>query len=390
MIAIKEKEQCCGCEACRQICPKNCIEMKSDKEGFLYPEIDNSKCIACGLCDMVCPENQQEGDLVSGYKISAYGGWHVDDKLRKESSSGGAFSLFANYILDRGGIVFGCALDEEMHARHVGVESVDELGELRGSKYVQSKIGDSYKKVKAAIENGQMVLFVGTPCQAAGLYTYMGNKKHSNLWIMDFICHGVPSPQIFEEYLKEEENRNKSKIVIHKFRNKDKGWSQTGLQLGTYSEFSNGAKIRRYPALRDSYMNGFLGDLYLRPSCYRCSFKQISQQYADITIADFWGVNKIDKELNDKKGTSLMLIQSDHGDFLWSKVNKQFFFREVNWKEAIKYNKPILKSANKSMQRDYFFEKYYDKGYKYVSKRYMSAFAWLWNKIKVEIIEKVD
>ena len=382
MITINDKEKCCGCESCKQICPTKCIQMRSDKEGFLYPQIDESKCISCGLCDKTCPEKLQKEELVGTYETKAYGGKHIDNELLKESSSGGAFSLFANHILKHGGIVFGCTLDKEMHARHVGVENISELGKLRGSKYLQSEIGETYVEVKKAVEEGRKVLFVGTPCQTAGLYSFIGKKKYDNLWMMDFICHGVPSPKIFEEYVRAEETRNKGKIISYRFRNKDHGWSQTGLQLGTWSKFSNGKEVRRYPALRDPYMNGFLADLYLRPSCYNCNFKQIAKEYADITIGDFWGVNKIAKELNDNKGTSLILIHSEKGNALWRRVNSQFIFKEIDCNAVIKYNPPIINSSKRNARRDLFFQNYYVKGYKYVMRRYMTAFSWVCNRLK--------
>ena len=382
MISIQKKTQCCGCQSCRQACPCDCIEMQPDEEGFLYPEVDREKCIGCDLCNKVCPI--ETAALIKATESkgnpSAFGGWHKDEEIRRESSSGGAFTLFAEEIIKNGGKVFGCTLDSDMKAVHIGVDNIADLAALRGAKYVQSDIAETYKEVKDALEMGRQVLFVGTPCQAAGLYSFMGNMPKENLYIVDIICHGVPSPKVFADYIKAEERKEGSKIIAYKFRNKDKGWSQTGFQLGTLSEYADGTSIRKYPAFKDKYMNAFLDDVCLRPSCYECSFKNIPKAYADFTIADFWGVDKVTEGLNDKKGTSLILVNTDHGKRLWDKVRDAFEYKEVVYEEATKRNLPLVKSAKLSPRRDEFFADYQSKGYEYVEKKYMSAAIWGWHK----------
>ena len=303
MIEISNKSQCCGCSACAQICPMHVIQMNADSEGFLYPEVDRDRCIACDRCNEVCPIeiSKKNEALDNGCMPKAFGGWHRDEKIRYDSSSGGAFSLFAIAIIKKGGKVFGCTLDEKMKAIHIGIDNIDELSLLRGSKYVQSDINDVYREVKDIVKQGRLVLFVGTPCQAAGLSTYMGSKEISNLYIVDFICHGVPSPQVFADYVSSEQRKMGSKLIKFRFRNKDRGWSQTGFQLGTYLEYADGRYVRKYPALKDNFMNAFLDDVCLRPSCYECNFKCLPKGYTDFTIADFWGVEKVNSRLNDNK-----------------------------------------------------------------------------------------
>lgn len=383
MILLKRKEDCCGCSACVNICPVHCIEMQYDEEGFTYPVIDEKRCLKCSKCNKVCPiENSEILPLdLNIFQQKTYGGYHKDDTLRELSSSGGAFSLFAAEILKNGGKVYGCTLDSDMKAVHLGIDKLDDLILLQGAKYVQSDINNVYKHIKEELENGRKILFVGTPCQAAGLYTFLGKQKHPNLFIIDFICHGVPSTKVFADYIDSEEKRQGSKITKFKFRNKDKGWSQTGLQLGTYLEYQDGNHIRKYPAFRDSYMNGFLNDVYLRPSCYECHFKTPNKLWSDITIGDFWGVDKVTPELNDKKGTSLIIINTKHGQDLWDKVKGEFNYSEVDFRKAIQGNSPYYKSAKRSLRRDKFFEDYYSKGYNYIKRKYMSAFSWAIYKI---------
>lgn len=381
MISILDKSLCCGCGACEQICKRNSIQMVVDTEGFLYPEVNTDKCVTCGACDKVCPIKSSAIIPEKESKPKAYGGYHKDEAIRYNSSSGGAFTLFAEYIIRLNGVVIGCGLDDNIKAIHMIVETIDELDKLRGSKYVQSYIGHSYADVKQFLENGRYVLFVGTPCQTAGLYTFLGAKHYERLFVVDFICHGVPSPRIFNDFIKSEQKKYASRIVSHRFRNKDRGWNQTGLQLGSYSVFENGINVRRYPAVADPYMNGFLDDIYLRPSCYDCKFKCISKEYADLTIADFWGVNKVDSELNDKKGTSLILINTLQGDRLWNQVTENFYFKEVDFECATEKNSPLTKSAKLRENRKQFFDDYYANGYKYVEKKYMSAFIWVYHKV---------
>lgn len=381
MVSIVDKNMCCGCEACAQICPKQCITMIRDEEGFLYPQVDQDKCISCKLCEQRCPVlNVNQINQAAEDSWYTCGGYHKNEAIRQDSSSGGAFSLFALHVLRQYGVVFGCTLDENLHAKHIYVEREEDLTLLRGSKYVQSEIGNTYAEVKSFLAAGRKVLFVGTSCQVAGLYSFLGYKVHDNLYTIDFICHGVPSPMIFEEYIASQEEKNHSKIVMHKFRNKDKGWHQSGLQLGTLSAYENGKMERRYPSFSDKYMNGFLGDIYLRSSCYDCKFKTMPKSYADFTIADFWGVDKVNPDLNDGKGTSLLLIHTQRGKDLFDAVSADFYYEEVPYESAIKRNGPLIKSSKKNPNREKFYEDYHQKGYKYVEKKYLSAFTWILQK----------
>ena len=335
------------------------------------------------MCDLVCPiKTYASLEITGGGYVKAYGGWYKNADIRFDSSSGGAFTLLANAVIEQGGIVYGCILNDSMRAVHVGVDKKEDLGKLRGSKYVQSELGNVFSEVKKFLETGRKVLFVGTPCQIAGLNSYLGERnKSKNLYKVDFICHGVPSPKVFESHIKHLEKQNDSKVVSFRFRNKDHGWNSTGIQLGTEAAFMNGKKVRKYPAYNDSYMNGFLDDLYLRPSCYSCSFKKIPKGYADFTIADFWGVNKVSKNLDDKKGTSLVLVHNEHANKLWDQVKHDFYFKQVDFERAVRRNKSLYRSAGKNHTREEFFNAFDKKGYSYAAKKYMSAYIWFVHKL---------
>lgn len=382
MIEIKDKIDCCGCGACENACIAGCITMTADKEGFLFPRVNKDACINCGACDRACPILCQDTGAALNTEVfkkpKAIGGWIKDDAIRYDSSSGGAFSLFANYILSQGGIVYGAAMCDDMQVRHTAVECKEDLTRLRGSKYVQSQIGDTYKKIKENLNDGRAVLFSGTPCQAAGLYSYLGKRKYEKLFVIDFICHGIPSPRVFADYISYMENKIGERITEFKFRMKDRNWNPSGLQLGTGTGTGTGTGhfVRQYPGFMDPYMNGFLDDTYLRLSCYDCKFKSLPKQYADITIADFWGVKKRYPDLYDGKGTSLVLINSKHGQDIFELVKDDFFYKEVDFEKAIQRNKSLIKSVKFNTRREKFFAEYENRPFVFLMHKYMTPFNW--------------
>lgn len=384
MISISKA--CCGCGACQQICPKNCITMESDKEGFIYPSIDTSKCVDCGICERVCPINKTSNcDSELLQKPVAYGGFHSNESILKSSSSGGFFSLIAEDILAENGAVYGCALNSDNVATHIRIDKTEDLEKLRGSKYVQSDTCAIFDKIVTDLMEGRRVLFTGTPCQCASVKSYIIVKNKDlleNLFLCDFICHGVPSPAVFKAYIDTIETENNSKVKVFRFRNKDHGWNPSGLQLGTYIETESGAVERNYPAINDYYMNGFLDDLFLRPSCYECSFKELPKDYSDITFADFWGVNKAKKTIYNNKGTSLVLVNSEKGQKLFDKCKDDFIYEECDVKKALKRNKTIIKSAHENVKRKQFFDEFIaGASFKKLEKKYMTKFHWFFHKI---------
>lgn len=345
MVEIKIKKDCCGCYACYNICPKQCITMKMDNEGFMYPNIDKNKCINCNLCEKVCPIINPS-KRVDSKKIS-YAGMNKDDQVRKKSSSGGIFSILAEYIIKNNGIVYGASFDEKFNVKHKRILYSKDLDLLRGSKYVQSSIGNVYQQVKNDLESEKQVLFTGTPCQVEGLKSYLG-KEYINLITMDFICHGVPSPLVWKKYLEKMKNLMQENIKNIYFRNKDIGWYLFSLKI----IFD---KKRYINTVNDDlFMRGFLQDVYLRPSCYSCKFKKINR-ISDITVADFWGIENILPKMADDKGTSLIVIHSEKGKLLFDKLNENMILNEVNLNEAIKFNTSMVASVKYNEKRKDFF-----------------------------------
>ena len=265
MISIKDKIDCCGCSACVQTCPKQCIRLEEDNEGFLYPSVNKSLCVECGQCDNVCP-------MLHGHEpqepVGVYAATNPDEGIRMQSSSGGIFSLIAENIIRQGGVVFGAAFNEDWEVTHCFAETVDGIARFRGSKYVQSRTGTTYAEAERFLKAGRKVLYSGTPCQIAGLKSFL-RKEYGNLLTVDCVCHGVPSPGIFREYLRS------AVQPINKvnFRDKRTGWKHYSVTVKSEDKESSGVYHD------NGYMQGFLGNLFLRPSCYGCRFRRITPIY---------------------------------------------------------------------------------------------------------------
>ncbi len=360
MIEIKEKKDCCGCNACYNICPKNAIEMKEDEKGFRYPVIDKQKCIQCDLCSKVCPISINK--KIENNPI-AYACYCKDEKIRINSSSGGMFTLIASQIISECGLVYGASFDEKFNIKHIKVDKIDDLQKLRGSKYVQSDIGNTFKEVKKYLDENRKVLFTGTPCQIEGLKCFL-QKDYENLYLQDIICHGVPSPKVWNKYKEYRKNKDKEEPKKINFRNKKDGWSRYCLLFDYKSR-----EYKNTPS-KDLYLQMFLQDLSLRDSCYDCKFKKFNR-LSDITLADFWGIDNILPEMNDNKGTSLLIINSTKGQKLFDKIKEETIFKEVNLKEAIKYNPSMIHSVKYNAKRDSFFEELDNTSFDKIAKKYL-------------------
>ena len=345
MIEINTKTNCCGCHACYNSCPTHAIEMKEDEYGFKYPQIDKDKCINCGLCEKVCPILNKK---TRANKPEAYAIINRDEHIRAKSSSGGIFTLIAEKIIEKGGVVFGASFDEEFMVKHIKVENKENLQRLRGSKYVQSDINDTFKDVKEILETGRKVLFTGTPCQINGLYTFL-NKKYDSLYTQDIICHGVPSPKVWKKYLEYRKKKDSKEPIEINFRQKDNGWKAFQM-LFKYD--NDEYKINHS---EDVYMKAFLKNLSLRDSCYNCGFKD-KNRISDLTLADFWGINNVVENMNDDKGTSLVIINSEKGKELLESIDNRIIKKQVDFEEAIKYNYPMFRSVPMNKNRDKFFD----------------------------------
>lgn len=347
MIEIKDKIMCSGCHACYNKCPRNAIEMIEDEKGFKYPKVNKDKCINCGLCDKVCPILNKK-KVENSPKV--YACYNTDESVRMKSSSGGIFSLLATEILNRNGIVFGAAFNDDFSLSHQYIESIEELKKLRTSKYFQSSINDSYKKVKEFIEADRYVLYTGTPCQIEGLLSYLG-KKYDKLYTQDIVCHGVPSPKAWKQYMKFRAEKDSSLPLEINFRDKkQEGWKLFSLSF-KYKD-KEYAKNQR----DDIFMKAFLKDVCLRDSCYNCSFRK-QNRLSDITLADFWGIQNVIPEMDDDKGTSLVLVNSEKGKELYDLILPSLKSVEVTMEDALKSNPAIIKSPEYNKNREMFFEK---------------------------------
>lgn len=310
MIEVTRKSDCCGCGACAQACGKGCIAMVPDGEGFLYPVVDAARCVRCGLCLKACPMTAQAAP--SG-EPTAYAAYARDGQIRQESSSGGIFSLAARWVLDRQGVVVGAAFDGEFDVCHVMIQSQDQLPRLRGSKYVQSRMGDAYCRVREALKAGKTVLFSGVACQIAGLKTFLG-RDYDELYTIDVLCHGVPSPKVWRRYIQDQEAAHAGRLTGASLRSKQTGWKTYSVAL----DFGSGRSYRR-DFREDPYMRCFLSDSCLRPSCHSCRFKAIPRM-SDLTLGDAWGIGGHMPEMDDDRGTSVVIVNTQKGRRLWQQL----------------------------------------------------------------------
>lgn len=335
-------EDCCGCSTCFNICPVQAITMQEDREGFKYPKIDERSCINCGKCEKACPVLHAE---TAGRTLhpAFYAVWNRQDEARLSSSSGGVFRVLAEDVLADGGVVYGAAFDVHNRLRHVRAESADALVPLTGSKYVQSEIGTAFCQVRADLKNGRRVLFTGTPCQVAGLYAFLGGDD-ANLLTADVLCHGVPSPAVFERYLESLGVGEKCRI---EFRNKDNGWKKYEVVVGD----------RVHETFRaNAYMKGFLSNLYLRPSCASCRFVGCRRP-GDLTLGDFWGAGNFRKRYDDDKGTSLVLLNSPKARSIFQTLQDKFSLAEqVPSDSAVPFNPSLVHASKPDARRAAFFD----------------------------------
>lgn len=346
MIQITNKVDCCGCSACAMKCPKHCITMQADNEGFLYPVVNKEDCIDCGLCEKVChelhPYEQRK-------PLNVYAAINNDDKIRLESSSGGIFYLLAEKTISEGGVVFGARFDDEWQVMLDYAETLEGVQPFMGSKYVQARTANAYKDAEIFLKQGRKVLFSGSPCQIAGLHHYL-RKEYENLTTVDFVCHGVPSPKVWQRYLDEVVTSGKQAINDVKFRNKSNGWKKFNFVLSYNNEEKSYSLCSWHQ--QNHYMRAFLSDMILRPSCHECRAKQ-GRSHSDITIADFWGINAEMPEMDDDKGTGLVLVNTEKGRQAldWSKVNK----KDSSIQVASKYNAGLSSLTKPHPKRAEFF-----------------------------------
>lgn len=341
MININEKKDCCGCSSCAQICPKKCIIMQEDEEGFLYPSLDHNKCVDCGICEKVCPilNPSIKKDL-----INAYAAINDKDEVRYTSSSGGLFIPIAEEIIKKGGVVFGASFNKAWEVVISYTETIEGLDAFKGSKYLQAKVENAYKECENFLKAGRKVLFTGTPCQIAGLNRFL-RKDYASLYTIACVCHGAPSPGVWKKYLGE---ISKGRIPIKvKFRDKSTGWFGYSFSI----EYSNG-NIYKKQACDEPYMQAFFHSLIERPYCSKCSFR-LGYSNADLMLGDLWRIEKLVPDFNDNLGTSIVIIYNKRGEDLFNAIKK--IYKNINLEEAIPYNSGLGIPSKQHKNRMIFF-----------------------------------
>lgn len=346
VLNITDKKSCCGCHACHNICPVQAIQMESDEEGFLYPKINADICISCGKCADVCPITSYFPPADTMPK--AYAAYSRDDTVRTNSSSGGIFYHLAEAVIKQNGYVFGAQFSSNYEVVHDSIHTINDICKLQTSKYVQSKIQTSYADAEALLKKDVPVLFTGTPCQIYGLKKYL-NKDYPSLYTQDFICHGVPSPLFLQYYMKTVNLKFDSPAEQINFHDKITGWYNFSFSA------SNSKEVFTNYYEDDLYMKLFLHNSILRPSCYECRFRNVSR-ISDITLADFWGIDMLDKTMYDDMGTSLVLLQNDKGVDLFQKIFPFITHKGMPLQESITPNPSAYSSPSMPCNRKYLFD----------------------------------
>lgn len=366
MISIYDKmENCCGCTACKSICPQNAIKMKPDTEGFLYPLINQELCIDCGICIETCAF-QKGYDISQNYKIpEVYALKHKSSIVRKSSSSGGAFTAISDYILSIGGIIYGATFDENIRVIHKRANTVEGRNSFRGSKYVQSDLSNVFEQVKTDLLEEKPVLFTGTGCQVAGLKKYLLKSKVNieKLFLVDFICHGTSSPLIFKDYISLLEKKHRSKVIQYYFRSKVNGWGHTEEVI-----FMNG-KHDYTSTLSKIHKKLFYSNLCIRPSCHVCRYANKTRP-SDITMADFWGIENYFPEFKDFLGVSAIIVNSYKGSKIFANITKSIDYKLSNIEACAKKQRNLNKPTIVNPRREEFWYDYNKYGFIYNAKKY--------------------
>lgn len=382
MINITEKEKCCGCTACASVCIHNAITMEADVLGFLYPKIDILKCIDCGICEKVCAFNDDYDRTLNLSKPDVYGARHKDISEVKTSRSGAAFIAISDYILEQGGIVYGVGYGEHFRVVHKRAITKHECKEFKGSKYVQSDLTGVFCQVKQDLKKGYKVLFSGTPCQTAGLNNYIGKKLRENLYLVDIVCHGVPAPYIWRDLVTYIESKQGSTIIAVNFRDKQKfGWAS---HKETF-KFENGA----FEEGGNVFTKLFHKHIMFRQSCGDCHFCNTVRP-SDMTIADFWGWQKTNSEINiDNNGVSLLLVNTLKGREIYALIQDRMFTFSAKLEDVLQPN--LQHPTNIHPKRMEFEKDYISKGFVYViNKDYdkLCVFEVIW-RIAKSIVKKI-
>lgn len=367
----KEKKKCCGCGICEIVCGVGAIKMKEDSEGFLYPNVDVQKCIRCGKCVKVCSFYQDDIRTKSTIYPIVYAVKHKSDEVRFHSSSGGVFTALSDAVLNRSGQICGAGLDAEMNVVHKMAYTRLDRDELRSSKYVQSNILNASIEIKNVLKDGSEVLFIGTPCQCAAIRGYIREDK--NLYLCDLLCRGVASPRMWSEHIRR--LKKKGNIVRYEGRSKIRGW-ESHTEAVTYKD----GRVVYRSALSQEHKVLFQSHMMLRPSCYYCCYTNLSRP-SDITIGDFWGIERSMADFKDNKGVSVVLVNTEKGKQLFERIKKDIQYRESTIEDCMQPS--LYKPVEGPMARKKFWEEYEQYGYDYITKKYGGCS--LMQKIKTQL-----
>lgn len=371
MINISNKVDCCGCNACGDICGKHAISFVTDKEGFWYPEVDKEKCVDCGLCEKVCPIINKAGHIERFDEPIVYAAFSKDEAIRLDSTSGGIHSMLALEMYEKNSYVGGAVYNPDHTCSQIVDNNPKRLPEIRSSKYLQSNAEGVYKEIRSLLKEGKIVFFCGCPCQIHALYNVVG-RDWDNLYTCDFICRGVNSPKVFQKYMEMLERQFGAKATEIKFKNKKWGWHNFSLRVN----FDNGKEYCK-DRWHDLFFIGYLqAGNFTRPSCYECQFKGFPQK-ADLTLADFWGIEKIDATMDQDKGTSLVMINSQKGHILFDSIKEKIEWRQFTMSDAREGN-PAMDASLKPAQpnRDTFFEDLDVMPFEKVAEKYFPLHSW--------------
>ena len=354
-VSILDKSQCCGCSACVNICPKSCIDFIPDQLGFMYPKVDSDKCVECGLCEKVCQFKPDYDRTLRYLTADVFAIRAKDQEQLGKSQSGAVFYLLSEYILEKGGVIYGAGFDDNYRVLHKRAQTSAQRDELRYSKYVQSDVVSAFKSVKTDLEKGLSVMFTGTPCQVAGLQAYL-RKQYPNLYTVDLVCHGVPSPKIWQDYIDYLKKLYRSELVEVRFRNKQYGWNSCWETF----KFANGKFLKRSTS-NDMYFS----HLSVRESCSNCPYTNINR-VGDISMGDFWGWKGV--MFNDNKGLSIIFVNSDNGRTLFDKISVNSDIVESNINDCLQPQ--LTKPITLNPRREEFLSDYEKHGFLYVARKY--------------------
>lgn len=383
-----DAEKCCGCEGCKSICPKSAIKITESIDGFILPEVNPELCIECGLCEKVCPM-YHAGIAISSTAGEAYAAVNKNDAELSQSSSGGIFSLVADYVLDEGGFVAGASFDRSLTLHHVVTEDRNDISNLRGSKYLQSRIGDTFTTIKRILNTGKLVYFVGTGCQVAGLKLFL-RKDYENLITSDILCHGVPPQSVFNAMIKAVEAKYNGKIEKYSFRDKSVwGWSCSS--SSSHINIESKLKYLGNEPIQKAYFNAFIKADNYRESCYVCPYAQ-SNRSGDITLGDFWGVEKYLPIKDIRKGVSAILVNTPKGQQLLDRIKGKLNLYRTSISDIEQINRTLVEPTPRPVAREQFFKKFHENpektlmGYYKPNRKYNLVYALKRNPVTAKTI----